>query len=360
MLSYIIRRLLLIIPTLLGITMVAFFVMGLSPGGVGGPLMQGAGGGMRAEEARAIREYYSKRYGLDQPLVVQYARWLNQISPAGFKSADEGWPRAARFGLKVPDLGRSFSKGRPVSELMLEAVPLTLLLNALTIPVTYAIAIFTGIYAARKRGGMVDVTTGTLFLALWSVPTIWAGVMLIGFFANRQYFQWFPTGGLHDTLADGMQFLPGWTAAGFQRGWLLDSLWHLALPVFCLSYGGFAFLSRLTRGAILENLRADYARTARAKGLDERTVLFRHVFRNSLLPLITVAAYILPGLLAGSIIVENIFSIPGMGRLVIDAVYTRDRELVLAETLIAGILGLLSYVMADLLYLVADPRVSYD
>lgn len=359
MISYFIRRLLLIIPTLLGITMLSFFVMGISPGGIGGPLLQGAGGGMRAEEARAVRLYYEQRYGLDKPLIVQYGRWLNQISPIGLKAADTGFPSSTGFGLKWPDLGRSFSKGRPVSELLWEAVPVTLLLNALTIPVTYTIAIVTGIYAAKRRGGVLDVTTGTLFLGLWSVPTMWAGVMLIGFLANRQYYYWFPTGGLHDTLAGSMSFLPTFSG-GFQRGWLLDMLWHLSLPVICLSYGGFAFLSKLTRGSILENLRADYARTARAKGLDDRTVLFRHVFRNSLIPLITVAAYILPALLAGSVIVESIFSIPGMGRLVIEAVYTRDRELVLAETLVAGMIGLISYVVADLLYAMADPRVSYE
>src|SRR5687768_12186650 len=125
MLSYIIRRLLLIVPTLLGITLIVFLVMGLSPGGVGGPLLQGAGGGMRADEARAVREYYEKRYGLDKSLGEQYVRWLNQISPVGVKPKGEGWPARFRFGFKSPDMGRSFSKGRPVTELILEAVPVT-------------------------------------------------------------------------------------------------------------------------------------------------------------------------------------------------------------------------------------------
>jgi ABC-type dipeptide/oligopeptide/nickel transport system permease component len=130
--------------------------------------------------------------------------------------------------------------------------------------------------------------------------------------------------------------------------------------VLCLTYGGFAFLTKLTRSAVLENLASDYARTARAKGLPSRIVLFRHVFRNSLIPLITLAAGILPGLLAGSIIVESIFSIPGMGQLAIYAVQTRDRELVLAEALVSGLLGLLSYLLSDLSYAIADPRVSYE
>jgi peptide/nickel transport system permease protein len=242
----------------------------------------------------------------------------------------------------------------------MEAVPITLLLNAVTIPLVYGISILAGIYSAYRRGGIFDRVSGSILLALWCIPTMCTGVLLIGFLANRQYIQIFPTGGLHDTLATTMTFLPTWTGGHFQRGWLLDTAWHLALPVLCLTYGGFAFLTRLTRSAVLDNLAADYARTARAKGVSERVMLFRHVFRNSLLPLITVAAQILPSLLAGSIIVESIFSIHGMGLLAIQAVDARDRDLVLAEALIAGVLGLISYLVSDLCYAIADPRVSYE
>jgi peptide/nickel transport system permease protein len=290
-----------------------------------------------------------------------------------------------------------------------------------------------------------------------------AGVLMIGFFANQQYWHWFPTAGLSDRLVLDQVFLPhwsslwdvgllflsvvlsvvllmaigrhagkkprvgffalcwgglgylmvlalpeaeqsaalfvilplvfavlaGWLAStdyqllrqlgflttgliiglllslyGMQgtwlRGFLADRLWHLALPVLCLSYGGFAGLAKLTRTSVLENLLSDYARTARAKGLAESVVLWRHVFRNSLLPLITVAASLLPSLLAGSVIVESIFSIEGMGKLAVEAVQTRDRELVLSITLIGGLLTLFGYLIADLLYALADPRVSYD
>ena len=144
------------------------------------------------------------------------------------------------------------------------------------------------------------------------------------------------------------------------HGFLFDRLWHLVLPVFCLSYGGFAFLSRLTRGAVLENLLSDYARTARAKGVEEKNVLWRHVFRNSLLPLITLAAGLLPSLIGGSVIIEQLFSIDGMGRLAIEAVNARDRELMLSLTMIGGLLTLAGYLIADLCYAIADPRVSYD
>jgi len=355
MLTYVLRRLLLMIPTLFGITLLVFLVMAMSPGGIAGPAMLEHG---ETAEAQRMRDYYAKRYGVDRPLMVQYGRWLNQISPLGYAAQDDG--TLGRFGFKWPNLGESLVRHRPVSDLIRESLPITLLLNLITIPIIYTIGIVSGIFAARHRGELADVGTGMTFLAMWSVPTIWAGVMLIGLFANQRYIQLFPTGGLHDMMAESMPFLPHWGEDGFERGWLLDLLWHLALPIFCLSYGGFAFLSKLTRSSILENLNKDFVRTARAKGVGERDVLFRHVFRNSLLSLITVAAGIIPALLAGSIIIETIFSIPGMGRLSVQAVQYRDRELVLAVTFIGGLIGLLAELIRDVCYAIADPRVSYD
>lgn len=426
MLSYIIRRLLLMIPTLIGITAVVFFIMAASPGGVGGSLLDQMGE-MEPGQAKAIRDYYNKRYGLDKPAYVQYGRWLNQISPVGFKLADteDGSYELGEFGFKTPDLGKSFSKSRPVIDLYEEALPITLLLNVLTVPIIYIIAIASGVYAARHRGKLLDVVSGVSLLGLWSIPTIWAGVMFIGLFANRDYVKLFPTGGLSSTLSDQMTFLPtqsfgawmimwlalvaggiivigaavqsvqlirtnrrpetslivvgltGVVVLGFglarwfgrdtlpelgpiDHGWLLDRVWHLILPVICLVYGSFAFMSKIMRSALLDNLSADYVRTARAKGVDDRTVLWSHAFRNSLLPLITIAASLLPSLLAGSVIIEKIFSIPGMGQLTIDAIYTRDRELILAGALVGGVLSLISILIADLCYAIADPRVSYD
>lgn len=357
MLTYIIRRLLLMIPTLLGITAVVFFIMAYSPGGVGGTALDQLEN-LKAEEAKRIRDYYNKRYGLDKPPIVQYGRWLNQISPIGYKPLPDG--TLGPLTIKMPDLGESLVRHRPITDLIAESLPITILLNALTIPIIYAIGIVSGILAARYRGQWFDVTSGALFLGLWSVPTIWAGVMLIGFFANAAYFKWFPTAGLHDMLSGSMPFLPTWDDSGFNRGWLLDMMWHLVLPVVCLSYGGFAYLSKLMRGSILDNLQADFVRTARAKGVHERVILFRHVFRNSVLAMITIAAGIIPALLGGSVVIETIFSIPGMGRLGVEAVQFRDRELILATTLIGGFIGLSADIFRDVWYAIADPRVSYE
>ncbi len=460
MLNYIARRLLLMIPTLLGITLVVFTVMALSPGGISAySLVDGFG--MKPQEKQALQEYYDRRYGLNDPAPIQYLRWLNNISPIGFVQDEEGHFTHFSFS-KGSDLGESIRYGRPVSELLAERVPITLLLNFLSIPLIYVIAIMVGVRAATERGGAFDVSSSGVMLGLWSVPTMLTGVLLIGFFSSDQYWHWFPTSGLSDHGSLGMPFLPHWGSfldvvrlfvgvvggfwlgmlaakwpyrAGrvvgalvlglvaaswvltdlpfqpsltmtlvvatvallmmlpiaasdylamrvsffglvgaimgavlaltffegdFTRGFLLDRLWHLVLPVICLSYGGFAFLARLTRSSMLENLQADYARTARAKGVPERDVIWNHVFRNSLIPLITVSATLLPSLLAGAVIVESIFSIDGMGKLAVEAVKGRDRELVLSITFVAGLLTLVSYLVADILYAVADPRVNYE
>lgn len=358
MLTYLLRRLLLMIPTLLGITVLVFTVMAMSPGGITPQALTG-GMDMKPEERQAVEAYYNKRYGLDKPAPLQYLNWLNNVLPIGFTKDEQG--NYAGFSLsKGMDLGTSFQYGRPVTDILAERIPITLLLNLVTIPVTYLIAILVGMKSATKRGSGFDVGMGMSMLALWSIPTMLAGVLLLGFFANVQHFQWFPTSGIGSREAQDMPFLPHWQESGFVRGFLLDRIWHLVLPVICLSYGGFAALAKLTRTSILENLHADYARTARAKGLAENEVLWRHVFRNSLLPLITISAGLLPSLLAGSLIVENIFSINGMGQLAVEAVKSRDRELVLSITWISGFLTLIGYLIADFCYTLADPRVSYD
>ena len=460
MITYLVRRVLLMVPTLIGITLVVFVVMASSPGGISAQSLV-EGQNLEPAAKKALEDYYNRLYGLDQPAPIQYLRWLNSISPAGFTFDAEH--RLSGFSFfKGSDLGTSFKFGRPVLDLIGERLPVTLLLNLLSIPLIYAAAIGIGVRAARERGGTFDVASGGIMLALWSVPTMLAGILLIGFLASEQYWHWFPTAGLNRREALDMPFLPHWDhpraglallggmlagalllgaagrwlprrvrvaamgalgaglgwamasalpggggalahallialiaaalaafaglagqgvrSAGFTllgvlvgawlsrrwgggewtSGFLADRLWHLVLPVVCLSYGGFAFLSKLVRTSMLENLLSDFARTARAKGVRERDVLWRHVFRNGLLPLITVSAGILPALLGGSVIVETIFSIDGMGKLAVEAVKGRDRELVLSLTLISGFLTLIGYLVADLCYAIADPRVSYE
>lgn len=404
MLRYLVRRLLLFIPTLIGATVVIFMVMALAPISIIDVLLPPGGDLLPGQ--RAVREQYvQERYGLNKPTYVQYLRWLNNISPVGFNTwkrddpevaaarAQELQKRAARENelvaagksreaavdesrkidlspdagdirlsqptIKKPDLGNSFIQSRPAWERIKDALPVTIILQLVSLPVAIGIALLTGIRAARYRGQLQDRAISVVLLALYAVPVIWVGVMLIGFFANVEFRQWFPVGGLHSLRSDEMRFLPTFEG-GFQRGYLLDSVWHLVLPVICISYTTIAYYSKLTRTALLEVLSSDYVRTARAKGLPEGVVTYRHAFRNSLLPLITVAAGFLPRLITGSIVVETIFSINGMGRLAIEALKGNDREMFLSVSLIILILQLVGNLLADLLYVVADPRVSYD
>jgi ABC-type dipeptide/oligopeptide/nickel transport system permease component len=231
-----------------------------------------------------------------------------------------------------------------------------LVLQGISLPLAYVISIFSGIWMAKHRGKTQDVAMGTTLLGLWSFPVILAAVLLIGYFANVNYFKWFPAGELHSPRSDEMLFLPSSRGPGY----LLDTLWHMVLPIICLTYTNFAFISKLTRSSLLEALTQDYVRTARAKGLAERVVLFRHALRNSLLPLITVLAHVLPGLITGTIIIETVFSIPGMGQLEIEALLSQDRELFLSVSVMILLLQLVGFLVSDILYAMVDPRISYE
>lgn len=520
MANYIVRRLLLMIPTLIGITMGVFLLISLSAGGIGAALR--ASGGQMDSTSRALQEaYLEDRYGLDDPGIVQYLRWLARISPVKFGKAElispEGevirspkalrppalwelvatelptaaaaeavhWPEASTLELEPnqtpeqalereksaayrrvsseyartrgvfiaertryeqalaayskaagidgavgrdeklragklsghkpdrtlaewaaaelaglaaiqayggalqaraqveatfaagpypmsgvgipgvvrlawPDFGNSFSKSQPVGRLIADRLPVTITLNLIAFPIIYLIAIPGGMLAAMRARTWTDIALGGLFVAMWSIPIVWAGVLAVGYLANRDYLGWFPVVGLHSQNAESFTLLPTTLADGtWHRGYLLDSLWHLCLPVACLVYGGFAVLSKQTRAAMLDNFNADYVRTAKAKGVSNKDIVFRHVFRNSLLPLITMFATIFPAMLAGSVVVERIFQIPGMGSLIIESIYLRDREVILANVLMIGAVNILALLLADILYAVADPRIAY-
>ncbi|MBM4017796.1 MAG: ABC transporter permease subunit [Planctomycetes bacterium] len=235
--------------------------------------------------------------------------------------------------------------------IMADRIPVTVTLNIIAEALIFLIAIPVGLVAARHRGRWFDRASSFVLLALYSIPVILAGSLLLAFLA-RGGVGWglFPVAGLHGTDYEKMAYGP----------YLLDLLWHAALPVACMVYGGLAYLAKLGRASLLENLRADYVRTARAKGLPERRVVYVHALRNSLLPMITVMVLALPGLLGGSIIVETIFSIQGTGLLFYGAAQAYDLSVLMAETLFYGFLTLLFLLVGDMLYAWADPRVRYE
>jgi len=262
--------------------------------------------------------------------------------------------------ISSPDFGRSFTKSRPVVDLISDAIPITILLNLIATPIIYFVAIPCGMLAAVKAGSLFDRLSGAFFIAMWSFPIPLAGVLAVGYLANNDILGWFPVSGLHSTASEGYTYLPSTNAQGnWESGYLLDLIWHVCLPVLCLVYGGFAILSKQTRAAMLDNFNMDYVRTAKAKGVAGNTIVMRHVFRNSLLPLITMFVSIFPAMLAGSVVIEQIFTIPGMGRLTLESINLRDRELLLANTLMIAGVNLIALLLADILYAIADPRISY-
>ena len=264
------------------------------------------------------------------------------------------------FNFDWPDFGKSFTIGRSVIDLIAEALPVTLLLNVVAIPFIYFIAVPFGMQAAAQQNKWFDKVSGTIFVMFWSIPVVWAGVLAIGFLANQRYLGWFPASGLHSNGAEDMLYLPNWVDGVFHQGYLVDLLWHLVLPVMCLVYGGFAVLAKQTRAAMLDNYTMDFVRTARAKGVSDSSVKWHHVFRNSLLPVITIFVLVFPAMLAGSVVIERIFSVPGMGSLIIQAIFNMDRDVILANVFMIAIVNLLALLLADILYAVADPRVTYD
>ncbi|MBW8015278.1 MAG: ABC transporter permease [Planctomycetes bacterium] len=329
MTTYIIRRLLLIIPTLLGITIMVFAISRAAPGD---PFAQmaGPGGQMDAERAADVREQRMKLHGFDKPIPVQYCIWLGNV---------------ARL-----DFGYSIKHHRPVSELIAEKLPITIVLNLLAFVIIYAVSLPLGVLSAVNHKRFFDRASSVVLFMLWALPSMWVGQMMIGYLCGPTFLNWFPPAGLSSNNAAAMPFFP----------WLADRAWHLVLPVICLSYAGFAYLSKQVRAGMLDNLRMDYVRTARAKGLPNRVVVLRHAFRNSVIPVITIMATILPAMFGGSVIIESIFSIPGMGRLAFEAITTRDYDIVMAVATIAGALNLVGLLFGDIAYAFADPRISFE
>lgn len=332
MTNYILKRLLLLIPTFFGITLITFFIVQLAPGSpVSLKLMGPGGAGVRSENiSQEIVEQTKKLYGLDQPIHVQYARWIKRFV--------------------VLDFGHSFKDHRPVWKKIKEAFPITLLLNVLSILLIYLISIPLGIYSAVRSRSFIDKSLTLGLFILYSLPNFWVAMLLIRYFGGGEFLNLFPIIGI---ASEGIEQLSLWGRIG-------NVAWHLVLPVAALTYGGFAFLSRFSRAQLLEVIRQDYIRTARAKGLSERTVIFKHALRNALIPLLTLMSTLLPALIGGSVIIEQIFSIPGMGKLGFEAVLSRDYPTVMAIVSIQALLTLVSILITDLMYVVADPRISYE
>lgn len=246
------------------------------------------------------------------------------------------------------DFGISKKDGQPIAKKLWPAIKLTLLMNGLAIFFAYFIAIPIGVYTASRSGSKLDKTTSIALFMLHSLPSFWVATMLIVFVTTPQYgMDWFPTLGLGDLPQEASYWDVFW-----------DKAWHLVLPVFCLTYGSLAFISRQMRGAMVTVFKQDYIRTAKAKGLPYKRIIWKHAFRNALFPIITMFASILPAAIAGSIVIEVIFNIPGMGRKAISAITGEDWPVVYAILMLSSILTMIGILFSDILYAIVDPRIK--
>ncbi len=322
MLAFLLRRVLASVLLVFALLTVVFFVVHIAPGD---PLQRFVEPDVDPRMIEALRE----RFGLDQPLPVQYVRWLRAV-------------------LWEFDFGISVAAQRPVRELVAQALPNTLRLGLWALGVRFALGIALGVWAAVRCGRWTDSALRVSALLLYSLPNFWLGIMLLLAFAWNLH--WFPPGQMQSLDHASL----GWGAR------VLDDLRHLVLPVCVLGVGGAASTLRFMRAGLLEVLSHDYVRAARAKGLPERTVVGKHAMRNAVLPVVTLLGLSLPGLVGGTIVVEHVFSWPGMGTLTLDAIAQRDYPVILATTFLSGVVVVLGNLLTDVTYALLDPRIRLE
>ena len=375
MIGYIVRRLIGAIPTLFFSSLLIYGILIAAPGGPEARFAQNP----RITVAQI--EKFRARWGLDQPVPIQYCRWLGVCNPAvGVKDLNEdlGGSLAQLFtgpngslnflpqglgggdnGILHGDFGFSSGTGQPVATMIGQRIVPTAILAGVSIVVWITLALLTGVLAAVKRYGRADTIITIVNYVGFSFPTFWLGLLLIIIFTAE--LKLLPAGGMTDSRA-----LPPF---GVPQYWvffgahpvtaLVDLARHLVLPVVTLVFVSIAGDSRFVRASMIDSLNQDFVRTARAKGVAERTVIFRHALRNALLPVVTNVALELPFLFTGAIVTETIFSWPGMGRLFIDAVNGFDYPVLMGVLVITAVVVVAANLLADILYAVVDPRISY-
>ncbi|AKL83883.1 ABC transporter permease [Bacillus atrophaeus] len=316
MVTYVIRRTLMSLPILLGITILSFAIMKAAPGDPMSLMMD-------PTISQADRAKFIEKYGLNDPEPVQYLKWLGNMIQGD-------------FGTSI------VKKGTPVSELILSRLPNTLVLMIFSTFVALLISIPFGVLSAKRPYSKLDYgITFTSFLGL-AIPNFWFGLILIMFLSVN--LGWFPTGGVGTLNADFNIF---------------DRLHHLILPSFVLATADMAGITRYTRSSMLDVMKQDYIRTARAKGFRENKVIFKHGLRNGLLPVITIFGLMIPSFIGGAVVVEQIFTWPGLGKLFIDSAFSRDYPVIMAMTVISAVLVVVGNLIADILYALVDPRIEY-
>lgn len=318
---YLIKRLILMVPLFIGITIISFAVIHLAPGS---PIDMATD--LNPKATAEVKARLRALYGLDKPLHVQYWNWMSR--------------------LVAFDFGNSFSQdGRKVTDKILERLPITIYINAISLLLILFFAIPIGVLSATKQNSFFDKTATVLVFLGFAVPHFWLALLLMILFGV--HLGWLPISGLKSL---NYEYLP-------VASQIWDRVSHLILPIFISASGGLAAYSRYMRSSMLEVIRQDYITTAKAKGLSDRTVTFKHALRNALLPLLTLLGLSIPGLIGGSVIFETIFAIPGMGQLFYTSVMARDYPTIMGNLVIGAVLTLIGNLIADVSYGLADPRI---
>ncbi len=340
MFSYILKRILLMVPTLLGALTITFVVIQFVPGGPVEQIMaearasqKGDGSAYKAgrdSDAKQIAEL-KKLYGFDKPAHVRYVEMLGNF---------------LRF-----DLGRSFLHNKDVWQLIQEKLPVSISLGMWTFLFSYLISLPLGIVKAVHEGSRFDLISSLIVLIGYAIPGFVLGIFLIVLFSGGTFLEWFPLRGLtSDNWAD-----LSWSAR------ITDYFWHLTLPLICMVIGSFAVTTMLTKNTFVEEMRKQYVLVARAKGLSQRRVLYKHIFRNALIPLVTgFPAAFVGAFFAGSVLIETLFSLDGLGLLSFESVVRRDYPVVLGSLYLFTLIGLVVKLISDLMYVVVDPRVQFS
>ena len=343
MLTYIIRRLLMMIPTLFGITILSFIIINLAPGSpveqklqairMGGAMGGGAAAGAGRGDSGVSQEVIdalNKQYGFDKPMHVRYVIWLKNL---------------ARL-----DFGESFKYETPVTELIVSKFPVSLTFGLVSFILIYLICIPLGVLKAIYAGSAFDRVTTVLLTAAYSIPPIMLGILLLVYFAGASYVDWFPISGLRsDNYSD---------LSAFAK--IIDQAHHMVLPLVCYMIGGFTFLTLMMKNSMLDVIKLDYVRTAKAKGLSDKVVYMKHALRNALIPIVTGMSGILGIFFTGSILIETIFNLDGMGLLSFTSVNARDYNVLMGLIFLQSLMFLVGRLFTDILYVLVDPRIDFS
>jgi microcin C transport system permease protein len=328
---YILRRCLMMIPTLFGITIISFIVINLAPGSPVEQKLQEIrmGSGRAVGVSQEVIDALNKQYGFDKPLLTRYGIWLGNIAHL--------------------DFGESFKYEEPVTELIASKFSVSFMFGVVSLILSYLICVPLGVLKAVRNGSVFDRVTSFLLFVAYSMPSMMLGILLLVFFAGASYFDWFPISGIHsDAYADLTN-----------SGKVFDIIHHAILPLFCYVISGFTFLTLLMKNSMLDVIRLDYIRTAKAKGLVDKSVYMKHALRNALIPVITSMSGFVTVFFTGSLIIEMIFNLDGMGLLTFTAVNSRDYNVLMGLIFFQSVLFMVVRLATDILYVAVDPRIDF-